>query len=380
MTRELRSESLDLLRFPLAVVVVIVHLVVAEGFVIQGQLVNVADSPFFELIYRFVDAFLRGQSVPIYFFISGYVFFVGVELTRERYFQKLKNRVKTLLIPYMVWNTLAIGMLFMKLLPCLSHFLPSAYTLNFSWKGLLSCYWMYDQTLIPDPTTHSYISNNYLAPIDVPLWFVRDLMIVVLFTPLLYWVMQRTKFYMVVLIGILWFVTGYTDLDYLHTLSTAFFFFSLGAYMSINRKDMFQVFGQYFHLSIALYISLGVLYFVSACYFPEILIAVKQLNICVGLVLAYNLSAWLLKKGVCHVNPFLASASFFIYVAHLFIGLKLTRFLYVFLSPSSSMGILGINIVSIVLNILILLSIYYLLQRYCPSVLRVLTGRKALIG
>ncbi len=163
MTRDLRSESLDLLRFPLAVVVVTVHLLVVDGFVVDGRYVNVTDSVFFVWVYRFVDSFLRGQSVPIYFFISGFVFFFGIELTPKKYLYKLRNRVKSLFVPYIVWNTLAVGMLLMKLLPCLNRFLPSAYTLNFSWKGLLSCYWMYDQSLVPDPVTHEYIANNYLA-------------------------------------------------------------------------------------------------------------------------------------------------------------------------------------------------------------------------
>ncbi len=201
-------------------------------------------------------------------------------------------------------------------------------------------------------------------------------MIVVVCTPLLYWVIRRTKFYVVALIGVLWFATGYTDYDYLHMLSTAFFFFSFGAYMSMNRKDMFREFGKYFRLSVVLYPLLGVLYIVAECCFTEATIAIKQLNICVGLIFAYNLSAWLLRRKICRINSFLASASFFVYVAHLFIGLKLTRLLYVWLSPMTDCGIFSIEIVSILLNIAILLGIYYILQRYCPLLLKVLTGRR----
>ncbi len=376
--RELRSQCLDLLRFPLAVVVVAVHLLTAEGFVVQGQVVNVGDAPFFVAVYRVVDAFLRGQSVPIYFFIAGYVFFVGVDFTRRTYLQKLQRRTKTLLIPYLLWNTLAVGMLLLKLLPCLNRFLASPYTLHFSWSGLLSCYWMYDHTLVPDPATEVVLSNNYLAPIDVPLWFLRELMIVVVCTPMIYWVIRRTKYYVVAAAGGLWFALGYTDSDYPQKLATAFFFFSVGAYLSIYRRDMVAVFGRYFRLSMVLYPLLSVLCVVALYCFPEgVFCALKQLNVCAGLLFAYNLAAWLLRRGLCKVHPFLASASFFIYVSHLFVGLKLTRLLYVLLAPTSALAIFSISVLSLVLNIGLLLAAYYLLQRYCPALLRLLTGRKA---
>lgn len=107
-TNDLRSQSLDLLRFPLAVVILIIHTFNANGFTIQGVPVSLENMPILLEINLFIDGFLRGQSVPIYFFISGFVFFLGVGFTKEKYLQKLKNRVKTLLIPYLIWNIIAI--------------------------------------------------------------------------------------------------------------------------------------------------------------------------------------------------------------------------------------------------------------------------------
>ena len=90
---DLRSQSLDLLRFPLAVVVLVVHVFTISEVAFGGQRLHVGDFPLFEQVRCFLDAFLRGQSVPIYYFISGYVFFLGAEMTRKVYVRKLNNRV-----------------------------------------------------------------------------------------------------------------------------------------------------------------------------------------------------------------------------------------------------------------------------------------------
>lgn len=69
---DIRSQSLDLLRFPLALIVLTVHVFSTTGFSIQGIIVNESLLP---NVQKFIDVSFRGQSVPIYYFISGYVFF-----------------------------------------------------------------------------------------------------------------------------------------------------------------------------------------------------------------------------------------------------------------------------------------------------------------
>ncbi len=379
MTKELRSQSLDLLRFPLAVVVVVVHVFSTNGFSLQGCSISTAEYPCLMAINHFIDAFLRSQSVPIYYFISGYVFFVGVELTREKYLQKLRNRVKTLLIPYVVWNLIAMILIFLKMLPIFHQFSSYTTTSAFSFSELIhSAHVSAGTFCLIDPTNGEMISlGNPLAPIDGPLWFLSYLMIVVLLAPVIYWLLRRVRIFPVVLFGVVWFVLGCLDFDHLYLFFTALFFFSFGAYMSINRKDMLREFGRCFSLSMVLYPLLGMLYIVATYLFPEFMITIKQLNICVGLLFAYNLATWLLEKGICKVHSFLASAGFFIYVAHMLVCLRIIKMLYLSMSPSSDFAYIVLYVLSAVLTIVLLLITHSLLQRYCPSVLRVLTGRKA---
>lgn len=369
---DLRTQALDLLRFPLAVVVLSIHVFSSDGLIIQGETSGWVDYPIFAEFNTFIDAFLRKQSVPIYYFISGYVFFLGVEMTRVTYLRKFKNRVHSLLIPYVVWNTLAVLLLILTLHSPFTQYATYESSFDFSLLNFLSCYWVYDGGL-------AGLSLDTLYPLDLPLWFLRDLMVVVLCTPLVYAVIKQTKYYAVLLVGVLWlFEPLYSSrfpLDRMGFL-TAFFFFSFGAYMSINRRDMLVEFGRLFKVSIALYILLGSGYVLAQHCFPVAMPMLKQMNILVGLLFAYNLAAWLLKRGVCKVNPFLASASFFIYISHWLIVKKVLKLLYIAFQPSNDWALLLIHSLTVILVVGFLLGVFYLMERYAPRLLKVVAGRK----
>ena len=370
---DLRSQALDLLRFPLAVVIVIIHTFSyrGTGLIFSNNEIDFHNIVFFEEIQCFIDGFLRGQSVPIYFFISGFVFFLSVEWSKEKYIQKLKNRVKTLLIPYLIWNTIALLLVIISQIYFTPFLSKPMQAWNFSLKNILLCYWVYKGELLG-------IEISSLHPINGVLWFVRDLMIVVLCTPVLYRLMKRGNCWFVVLLGVLWFFNSCFDERYafLNGWLSAFFFFSWGAYMSINRKDMLVEFGRYFRLSVFMYPILGISYVAAAHWCPEICKTIKSLNVFFGLLFAYNLAAWLLRKKYCKASPFLASSSFFIYVSHSLICGRLLKLLYIYLQPASSISLLFIHISTVVLTLAFLLSAFYLMRRYTPALLRVLTGRR----
>ena len=372
---KLRSESLNLLRFPLAVVVLTIHVFSSKGFKLLGQQITFDSTPLFQEINNFIDGFLRQQSVPIYFFISGYVFFLGITLTRETYKRKLKNRVKTLFIPYIVWNTLTILLGLFWYLPFFKSIFPNLYKikLDFSLSAILYSFWDKNNGIfipIEAPDT----MNIY--PIDVPLWFLRDLMIVVISTPIIYWLLKHTRHYLVCLLGLAWFILAYWDLGHPKQILTAFFFFSWGAYMSINQKDMLVEFGKYSRLSVVLYITLSLSYVASVHWLPDASETIKRLNILVGLFFAYNLAAWLLQRKICRPNAFLASASFFIYVAHTLICGNILKLVFFFTRPTSNFGMLAVYASTVVLTVGILLGAFWLLRRYTPGLLKVIAGRK----
>ena len=363
----LRSQTLDLLRFPLAIVVLMIHVFSPNGF--DGQSFTFEEHQLLMGVNQVIDAFFRGQSVPIYYFISGFVFFHGVEMTRKTYVRKFKNRIKSLLIPYLIWNMLAIA------LALAVNFLLKHYTItdlfSISLSSLLSCFWTYDGFL----SDRVLESSQTIFPINIPLWFVRDLIIVVLLTPLLHLLIKKFGKIFIYLLGIFWFITPFLNLQLLG-FENAFFFFSWGAYISINRKDMLLVFGRYFKISLCMFLLLGVLYIAALHYWINVCSFIKQLNVLFVLLFAYNLAAWLLNSGHCRVNKFLASASFFVYITHYLVAGKIQRLLIISFAPANDLSILVVNILTIALTLAIVLGVFYSMQRYTPSLLKVIAGRK----
>lgn len=374
----LRTQALDLLRFPLAVIVLSIH-IFSTKLIFQNQDIDYNSFPIFNEFVNFINAFLRSQSVPIYYFISGVVFFIGLkQWNNEKYKNKVKNRIKSLLIPYIIWNVLFIILTISTYIGTSkfggTDLMAQEYTLNVNLKNILSCFWFYDGSLVGAHETFQ-IASNY-PPINYPLWFVRDLMIMVVFAPLIYWFVKRLKINAIILLGVIWALNQYGIRMPFYFPCAAAFFFSWGAYMTINDKDMIAEFGKYAKISLVLYIALGLLYITAVHIYPDALKVIKGLNIIVGLVFAYNLAVYLIKNDICRSNKFLSASSFFIYVSHALIYGKVLRLIFVLVSPTNDFSLIMVYLAAVIVNVLLLLLSFWLMKRYTPSLLKIVAGRK----
>ena len=172
-------------------------------------------------------------AVPIFFFISGYYFFHGKELTLTLYKEKLIRRFHTLLIPYILWN----------LVPFFNIIGGNLFSILFRGKSF--------------EALHTYLSDiwdigiwriwwNITAgtmPYDSPLWYVRDLMFMCILSPIIYIFAVTTKFVGWWIVIILWFVLPDTQVPGLSR--TAIVFFSLGAFSNILHLYPADIFGKY---------------------------------------------------------------------------------------------------------------------------------------
>ena len=350
----IHSQALNLLRFPLAIVIVTVHI-----FEYQPNGYNAAEFPIFDFIKSFIEAFLHWQSTPIYYFISGFVFYIGLRnWDKNKWIKKIKNRKNSLLIPFLIWNTFYLFLL-------LTIKDMSFQELDF--KSILTCYWRYDGALTGVAPTG--------MPINYPLWFLRDLMVTVLFTPLMYKLIKKNGKTVLSILAVLWLIKYFGVIKF-YIPAQAFFFFYFGAYMSINGKDMIAEFGKHSKFTTLGFIVLGVLsmYFYNSN--PAIFKALKALSILFGLFFAFNTAVWLLKKGYCKVNKFLSSTSFFIFVSHALVYPVVFKALKLLLMPSSDICWLIVFLTTAAATSLILVTVFYLMSRFTPKILDFITGRK----
>ena len=375
MKSDLRTQSLDLLRFPLAVIVVSAHVFNKEAIAISGEVFDVCQYSLYNDFLLFVDGFLRGISVPVYFFISGYVFFLGInQFSIDVYFKKLRNRIFTLLIPFIIWNLPEMIIQFSKyIFSDVMSFSTYGVELNLTLKNILSCFWQYNGELfVPITPSGERVIGTSPFPLNAPLWFIRDLMVVVISTPIIHYIIKQTKYFVIATLAILSFIPG-VQIPHLG----AFLFFSMGAYLSIYNKDMVTEFGNHFKISMVIYPIFSLLTIIAIKENNSILQHIfKQISVFGFLVFAYNLSIYLLKNTRVRPGNILPSASFFIYVSHILIFMRVTKVVFMFIKPDNGVEIVSSYILSVILTVSSLLAVFVFMKKYTPRVLQFVTGRK----
>ena len=205
------SDTIELLRFPLMVGVVLVHCMPV------GWLGTALTS-------------VLGQTcVPTFFVISGYLFY-GHLVERwswQTYIDKMKKRVWSLLIPYIIWNML------------LALFICRHQIMHFDWHGVLTfftergclsvllAYWHPDTPLwwgaLSDGSPTEFL--GWWQPLNIPLWYVRDLMLFCAASPVIYFLMKGKRGHVVLALMLILMLAcgGWFPMRGL-------FFFYMGAY------------------------------------------------------------------------------------------------------------------------------------------------------
>lgn len=103
------SESINMLRFPLAILVVFVHGFGADIDVSELHASDLTGLAVYDYIRLFFSVVIARSAVPIFFIISGYLLFRKVEeYSKQVYVGKLKKRWHSLVIPYFSWNMLIV--------------------------------------------------------------------------------------------------------------------------------------------------------------------------------------------------------------------------------------------------------------------------------
>lgn len=358
-SEQLQSKVISFLRFPLIVGVVLIHTQIGTINGIVGDLKTPlafgGAFPLYEsTLYLFAQILAR-IAVPLFFLFSGFLFFYKTnDFTIEIYADKLKKRVRTLLIPYLFWNILFVVFynISEKLFPgATESIIGKGYTI----KDWLLAFWD---------------NNNTGCPISYQFWFIRDLMIVVLFTPFIHWLTKKFGCLLPLLFGILWLmgwwinVTGF-GID-------AFFFFTLGAYFSIIRRNFVELVKPRVVFLGITYLMLVVIVFCTKNY--DWVMYVKRVTILLGIAFAIAVSAVYIAKGKWKVNTFLTESSFFIYAYHI-IALPIIRRVLLFIIPcTTDLRATILYFLWAATAIIIGLILYYFLKKWFPKTAALITG------
>lgn len=261
------------------------------------------DRAIFNEIFRSFKRTIAVLGVPSFFFISGFLFFASIKKGEflPSFKIKMKKRVKSLLIPYLFWNLFGI---------CLGIFYVKA---GFATEN--SCYnnfKIYDITkllrLIWDTTG------------DIPLWYIKYLFIISLFSPLVYAAFSDSvNFYakriLIFAISVLFLI--FHHVNYADTL---IFFLVIGAFCAIEKIDFLDIASKYFYAFLLMYLvsSAVYLYLHFAC---DINLKRYPFVIFFGVPMFFGLIA----RFKIKIAGIFSRNSFFIYCSHFFISVLYER-------------------------------------------------------
>ena len=355
---ELLSRTISWLRFPLIVGVVFFHGNIST-IRFQGVEYEFDNPDWYYAIINLFSGVLSSISVPSFFFISGFLFFYRVSFDRPTYHRKLKSRIRTLLIPYLIWNLVGFLLFSFKHLPVFAHILPGIHAYPYNWQTFFDSFW----AISWDP------KRTAISPINGPLWFIRDLMIVVIFTPVLHWLIRHARFVPVAVLGLCWYFSLWSGIPGLSV--EAWFFFTLGAYFSINQVNVVT--------ALAKHRWIPWLYLVAAV--ADVMTKGEAYNVYIhragllaGIASCFILVSYGLQSGRLHVSRFLSNSSFFIFAAHSLIIGYTNIGPFLLFRPTSPYVLILLYFLSPILTIALCLWAYHLLRRFLPKVGALVTG------
>lgn len=156
--------------------------------------------------------------VPMFFAISGYLFFRTFNLSLKCYGYKLKSRFFSLFIPYVIWTAFA-GLFLL----AISNFEPFAslpvviekigFTKEYGIVGVIG--WFFNSPAFQ-------------------LWYIQQLIIFTIISPIIYLAIKYTKGIIIIPFFLLWL----TDLSFIIN-SEAILFYMIGASIAIFNKESF---------------------------------------------------------------------------------------------------------------------------------------------
>lgn len=297
-------------------------------------------------------------AVPLFFIISGYLFFFTFNGNSD-FILKIKKRFNTLVIPYLFWSF--FGILFYYVLQSIPQ------TQEF-----------FSKKPIREYSTGELLDVAFINIIPYQLWFIRDLIILTLVSPAIYFLIKKLNFWFLLFILPFWFLNQ----DSIFFASESILFFSLGVFLTLHYQKSLELIlpKKYMIIATILWMMFLLLKIVAEKYgyIPSIGIQIlHKISILFGIISFWSLYDLLFKanpSGIQKYKPLFAF-TFFIYAFHEPILTIIKKGLFYILGKQENKLIL-VYVLSPFLTIVICLIVGYCLKKLLPNVFKLITGNR----
>lgn len=272
---------------------------------------------------------LTEVAVPYFFLVSGFFFFRNNYCKKKEYSAMVLKKGKTLLAPYIIWNIIGFVIL-----------------------------WLAGSWVNDNPTSvnslAAFFEGLLLSDYDGPLWYVRNLMMMMALVPIYGWIFQINKLLLYGIIGIGLFLWWW-PVDCTWYSSEGFLFFFLGGV--IQQKQI--IWDK--RLTLAPLAILSCLWIVVCFFHPLWSIWMNKLATLIGIICVWSWLTYMPNKSFKAWMLRISSFTFFIYVTHIFV-IKTLKLLIAHLYPQQEMVAL---LAYFVLPFVAFLLLYWIGKQWC---------------
>lgn len=284
---------------------------------------------------------LSRVAVPMLFLISSILLY----LKDFTWSSNIRKKIKSVLIPYIIWNTFWIGFSFAAQS---IDFLASYYPRD--------SYYIRGYDILDWIEAYTYLNGNY--PYLYTLWFLRDLFILNFFAIIIKKLVDRFPLTILIALATLWisnFSIPYLD-------NQAIVFFVLGYYV-VKFKIIMQI-EKLDKLNLRIHTFTYIVFILLDYFFSYNLFFIHQINVVFGIFYFIRLSGCLLHSKTGVTMAYLSKYSIIIYVLHEMSLSMLNSFFNIFIPQT-----LIVEFLLFILLPIIIISLCLLFGRIVENVL-----------
>lgn len=344
---QLESRLVTNLKFPLIMAVVLIHCYLLNGSENMSAISQLA--PLTSTVMKWLQNQVYTVAVPLFYFLSGYLFFRNGVPDWAGYKSKWRSRVKTLLLPYILWNLAGLVLFVVKVATPLSSQFPQYQHLQVGLPLLLQGFWG--------------LSFDGHYPFDFVLWFLRNLIIAVALSPAIGWLIRKGGIFSV----LIFLIVGWLGDSWTLGITTGIYFFALGAFVSVKKFDIGNI-GKYGAVLLCVWLLSTVC---SECFAGINRFLILQNTLGVFAAIAVG---WFFTIRGKNVSPLLSRSTFFIYAFHGLYATVAVRVAMTVLKPQSDLTAAGTYLLAFVLEAGGAFVVYLFMNRFLPRLTKILTG------
>lgn len=307
---------------------------------------------FYRLVSETISHNIGRIAVPGFFVFSGFFFFhsIGDTLSLKWLKAQWGKRLRSTLIPYLLWNLFLLLVIYFKNILNIGQSSDDFLDLTEE-LGIFGIFWNY--------------------PLNIPLWYLRDLMCMFFISPLLFIICKRYDWPAILVLFFMYCFNLETNIPGFS--SVAIIYFTIGSYFAIKRIDIISFVNRY---RISIYITALVSLILSICLngsgYHEYLV---RLFIPSGFAATINAVSSMREPVIDKLSK-CATALLFVYFIHWIYVRNIVNGFFSRLCGSSVFGAFMSYLFAPITIIVICWIIYFLWKKISPQSLKFCLGNR----